>query len=58
MYSDKSGVYDMKSKNIKDRLEDKLHFYYSNYGKNGYTFEDHMPFEQPPGKLTILQTTK
>jgi len=34
----------MKNKSEKERLEDKIIYFYSQYGKNGYNFDKHMEF--------------
>ncbi|CAI2364902.1 unnamed protein product [Moneuplotes crassus] len=37
---------DLKNFTMKDRLEEKLFYYYGNYNKSGFTFDEYMGFEE------------
>ncbi|CAI2364785.1 unnamed protein product [Moneuplotes crassus] len=42
----KSKPMDLKNKTMRDRLEEKMFYYYGNYSTNGFTFDEHMGFEE------------
>ena len=37
----------MRGKSMRDKLEEKIFYFYNNYNKNGFIFDQHMPFEDP-----------